>query len=224
MKILLFFVFAALQTLNTDMTAPLKRYIAQRETEIEYIPEDRKADLRLLVDYILAKKQEGKDVRLLFVCTHNSRRSHMAQMWATASAAYYGIKNISCYSGGTDVTAFNKNAIDALTRAGFIIQQQSNTANPLYAVKGWRGDESIQAFSKKYTDAVNPHNEFCAVMTCSQADAACPFVTGADGRVSIPYDDPKISDGTGNETKIYDERCAQIAREMLWVMKHVNNP
>jgi len=36
-------------------------------------------------------------------------------------------------------------------------------------------------------------------------------------RFALPYDDPKQSDGTPTEVKTYDERCRQIAREMLYM-------
>jgi hypothetical protein len=67
-----------------------------------------------------------------------------------------------------------------------------------------------------YFDAANPNEDYCAVMTCSQADKNCPNVWGASHRVAISYDDPKVADDTANETATYDKRCAQIAREMLF--------
>ncbi|MCK4776283.1 MAG: protein-tyrosine-phosphatase, partial [Candidatus Krumholzibacteria bacterium] len=64
--------------------------------------------------------------------------------------------------------------------------------------------------------------DFCAVMTCSQADKNCPVVVGASMRVAIPYDDPKAFDGTDQEAANYDERCRQISREMLYLFSAVN--
>ena len=55
-------------------------------------------------------------------------------------------------------------------------------------------------------------------MTCSQADRGCPIVYGSAARFSTPYVDPKVSDGTPEEVGTYDERCAEIARDMLYVM------
>jgi hypothetical protein len=46
-------------------------------------------------------------------------------------------------------------------------------------------------------------------------------VKGANFRVAIPYVDPKVSDGKPEEAATYDERCLQIATEMLWVMQAV---
>lgn len=43
---------------------------------------DRKELLKPLIDYIQSKVTQQKEIRLNFICTHNSRRSHLAQVWA----------------------------------------------------------------------------------------------------------------------------------------------
>jgi protein-tyrosine phosphatase/arsenate reductase len=160
---------------------------------------------------------------VLFVCTHNSRRSHMAQLLGLAAAKRNGFAQVQTFSGGTEVTAFNARAVAALQRAGFVIDGKHaegparTTANPVYEVALGPGVEPVQAFSKKLTDAPNPTHDFVVVMTCSQADAACPLVHGAAARVAIPYEDPKEADGTAEEEARYDERVAQIGRDMAWV-------
>ncbi|MCB0818945.1 MAG: protein-tyrosine-phosphatase, partial [Flavobacteriales bacterium] len=68
-------------------------------------------------------------------------------------------------------------------------------------------------------DPANPQKGFCAVMTCSEADANCPIVRGALDRVSLPYVDPKEADDTPEEAARYDERCLQIATELWYVMQ-----
>jgi arsenate reductase len=60
------------------------------------------------------------------------------------------------------------------------------------------------------------------MMCCSNADQACPTVLGADARFSLHYEDPKSADGTPREAQAYDERCAQIATEMLYLMSRVS--
>ena len=49
----------------------------------------------------------AKPIQLMFVCTHNSRRSHISQQRAQASAAYLNVDNVQTFSGGTEATAFN---------------------------------------------------------------------------------------------------------------------
>ena len=83
--------------------------------------EDRKILLNELAIYIKETLTTKKEVQLVFICTHNSRRSHMAQIWAQTAAFYYDIRNIHTYSGGTQKTAFNSSAVKALQEVGFKI-------------------------------------------------------------------------------------------------------
>ncbi len=170
-----------------------------------------------------AQVDAGQTARLTFICTHNSRRSHLAQIWAQAAAAHYGVPHVATFSGGTESTAFNPRAVAALKRAGFDIPEPEAAPNTRYRVAFSEGAEPLVCFSKVYTDAPKPAGEFCAVMTCSDADENCPMVAGAAARFAIPYDDPKAFDGTPQETEKYDERCRQIAREMLYLMSRVSS-
>ena len=139
-------------------------------------------------------------------------------IWAQTAAHYYGVPNVYCYSGGTEATACNIRTVKALRKAGFSISaQDSLTSNPHYLVKYSTSAREMEAFSKKYDAQTNPQQKFAAIMTCSQADQACPLVFGADVRIAIPYEDPKVSDGTPHEEDVYNERCKQIATEMFFV-------
>mgnify|MGYP002043178105 CR=1 FL=1 len=80
----------------------------------------------------------------------------------------------------------------------------------------------ITNFSKMYDTAPNPNEGFIAVMTCSDADINCPAIFGCIARIPIPYEDPKISDGTKHEISSYDERCRQISRELLYVFSRID--
>ena len=186
---------------------------------MERIPEDRKALLNHLSAYVADRRKEGKPVYLNFICTHNSRRSHISQIWAAAAAAYYGIEDIHCFSGGTEATAFNPRAVAAMQRAGFSIENPGGE-NPHYRVSFSPGGLALECFSKVYDDPFNPKSDFAAVMTCSHADENCPFIPGAT-RISITYDDPKVADDTPQETARYDERVRQIGCELFFAMAGV---
>lgn len=194
----------------------------QAISEAEMIPEGRQAELKELASIIL---EESKDeTGLLFVCTHNSRRSQMAQAWATAAAQYYAVERLTFFSGGTEATAFNPRAVKALRGAGFQIDERimdEEPSNPRYLVT--TGEEGIEAtyFSKKYGHEANPESNFIAIMVCSDADEACPIVDGADARFPLTYDDPKAFDGTDLEAAKYTERSQQIARELFYLMSLV---
>ncbi|MCF8239829.1 MAG: hypothetical protein K9J16_00480 [Melioribacteraceae bacterium] len=192
--------------------------ILQLEDSFELIPNERKELLNQLAQYISNKFKEEKKINLTFICTHNSRRSHISQIWAQAAAEFYNIPNIECYSGGTEATAFNPRAITAMRKAGFKIEMKNDSANPVYLVYYSDDKQPVECFSKVYSDEYNPQKEFAAIMTCSDADENCPVVFGAEARFPIRYDDPKEFDGTELEELKYDERVEQIGREMLFVL------
>lgn len=208
-------------TSKKPLNPELASYINAAKNDFSQIPQDRKEELDKITQYIQKQADAGQPVQLTFICTHNSRRSHFGQIWAAAAAAYYDIPNVKTYSGGTETSAFNERAVAACERAGFDIKKTPEGKNPVYYVSYASDTEPLKAFSKKYDDGSNPQTNFCAIMTCSQADKACPAVKGATTRVAIPYDDPKQFDGTPQETAKYDERCKQIATETLYVFSKV---
>jgi arsenate reductase (thioredoxin) len=194
----------------------LQSYVAARVGEFDNIPPQRRDQLQQLAAYIRSDVKLNQSARLTFICTHNSRRSQLCQIWAATAAAYFGVPRVESFSGGTEVTAFNSRAVAALRRTGFAIDGPKTTQNPRYRARYRADGPALECFSKVYHDASNPKSDFCAVMTCSQADKLCPIVQGASKRISLPYDDPKAFDGTPQETANYDERCRQIAREILF--------
>lgn len=183
------------------------------------LPPARLALLHRIATHIAAQRREGRDVHLVFICTHNSRRSHMSQLWAQAAAWRFGIDGVFTWSGGTEATAFNTHAVEAMRGCGFDVTLAQPGANPVYEVRFAREAPLLAAWSKRYDEAPNPSAGFTAIMTCSEADAACPIVTGAAARFSLPYRDPKESDGTGRETEVYRDRCLDIGAEMMYLMK-----
>ena len=187
------------------------------------ISEERKEVLQPLIDYIALKTNESSSIRLNFICTHNSRRSHLTQIWAQTMAFYNNIDNIESYSGGTEATAMFPKVAETLINQGFQIQKLSSESNPVYAVKFEENSHSVICFSKKYDDVFNPESKFAAIMTCSQADGGCPFIAGAEKRIPITYDDPKEFDGTDLMDAKYEERSLEIAAEMNYVFSKVKN-
>jgi len=145
----------------------------------------------------------------------------MAQLWTQAAAFYFNIGNIKTFSGGTQKTSFNKSAVNALKEAGFKIKEIEGGNNPKYKVRFSKKAEPVICFSKIYSHKKNPSEGFAAIMTCSDADEACPVVNGAEYRTTIKYEDPKKFDGTINEAAAYQERSRQIGVEMYYVFKRV---
>ena len=185
------------------------------------VPEERKKVLIPLADYIQKKVNHNEEIRLNFICTHNSRRSHLAQIWAQTMAFHYNIKQVFCYSGGTEATAMFPKIEETLCKQGFQIQKLSQEQNPVYAVQFDENEHPVICFSKTYFDAFNPKSHFAAIMTCHSADEGCPVVLGAEARIPIKYDDPKTSDGTDLMDDKYAERSLQIASEMYFVFSSI---
>lgn len=172
--------------------------------------------------YLQEKISKRKEIRLNFICTHNSRRSQFSQIWAQTAAAYYGIEAY-CYSGGVEVTAFNPRAVAAIQRDGFKVVKKEGE-NPLYFVFYSEEEDPIVTFSKVVEDAVNATKEFAAVMTCDHADENCPFIPGAEKRFPLRFEDPKAFDDSPLEEKMYSERSHQIGAELFYLFEKVAKP
>lgn len=204
-----------------QMDSRIRHYLDNLTYQFDSIPMERKDILKKIANYINSKKEQGKSANLVYICTHNSRRSHFGQVWAKTVADYYGIGHIHSFSGGTEATAFNQHAIHALQRVGFEIKQMTFSENPVYRVFHDDVEPSI-CFSKVYDDSQNPQSEFAAIMTCSDAEENCPFIPGVELRIGTTYDDPKAFDDTPMQDTKYDERCKQIALETLYAFSLVN--
>ena len=199
----------------------LADYCASLPDEFHQISDERKSTLRQLGDYIKDTRRQERPVLLMVICTHNSRRSHLGQVWLQIAATYYGIGRVQTYSGGTEATAFHPNAVACLRRIGFAIRATTEGPNPVYAVTASEDLLVGQAYSKRFDDPANPSDCFGAIMVCTDADQRCPVLLGAEKRFSVPYEDPKTYDNTSEKARQYDYCCRQIAREMFYAMEHV---
>ena len=190
---------------------------------LQEISAERKALLKPLTEFIQAKVSTNQEIRLNFICTHNSRRSHLAQVWAQTMANYFNIKNVFCYSGGTEATALFPTIAETLKNSGFQINTISENENPVYSIKYAANEHPVIGFSKKFDDEFNPKSEFSAIMTCDSANEACPFVAGAEKRIPITFEDPKAFDNTPQQAEKYKERSLQIAAELKYVFSELKS-
>ena len=188
---------------------------------LDTISKERKETLQPCIDFIQEKVASNQDIRLNFICTHNARRSHLSQIWAQTLAYYFNIKNVQCYSGGTESTALFPMVAETLINSGFQIEKLSEENNPIYSIKFAENEPPIIGFSKKFDANFNPKSEFAAIMTCSQADGGCPFIAGAEKRLPITFEDPKAFDNTPQQAEKYQERSLQIATELCYVFSQI---
>ncbi|MCC5921511.1 MAG: protein-tyrosine-phosphatase [Cyclobacteriaceae bacterium] len=201
------------------MYTNLKAYIDRLSTDS--IPIERKEILQQLVDYIHMRRIRKAPIRLNFICTHNSRRSHLCQVWAQAMGHYYDLDALQCYSAGTEATALFPMAAESLTVAGFQISTLSDGKNPIYAISYGENEHPIIGFSKTLDHAFNPKADFAAIMTCDSANEACPVVRGSEVRIPVTYEDPKAFDNSPQQSEKYQERCFQIANEMKFIFSNI---
>lgn len=183
--------------------------------------QERKAILQPLVAFLQKSTATKASIRLNFICTHNSRRSHLSQIWAQTMAHYFGIDKVSCYSSGTEATAVYPKIIETLQAVGFEISAIQAATNSVYAIKFDANEAPIIGFSKTIDAPFNPQSEFAAIMTCTQADLGCPFVAGASVRISLPFEDPKAFDNSPDVLVHYEARSRQIATELFYVFSQL---
>lgn len=215
-------IFITGLAVKAQMRDDLKDFIDQRVQEFDMIDPERKESLKELGDYLFSSIQNTNEAKLIIICTHNSRRSHMGQVFLSTAAEYYNVDNINVFSGGTEATAVHPNAIAALERAGYKVSTQGKD-NPRVSVSAGKDLPTWLLFSKEYGNPQNPKEGFGAVMVCSDADKSCPVVKGAEFRVAAPYDDPRYFDETAAMEKEYDKTARIIAREMLFVVDFVKS-
>lgn len=201
------------------MYPAIKNLIESLHISFDQISEERKFMLQQLAEYISAKLKINETPAIVYICIHNSRRSHFGQIAGLVAASYYHL-NVETFSGGTIATAFHENAIQALRGLGFIIEKNNHSENTEYAV---HVDDKIKTicFSKAFDHPQNPKSHFAAVMTCSEAETDCPFIPSAEIKIATPYEDPKISDGSGEEKIVYQNRFKEILRDNLYVFSLV---
>jgi arsenate reductase (thioredoxin) len=206
---------------HANLLPELKPYVNEVANELGTVSAERRDVLDRIAKDVAGRLEAGKRADMTFICSQNSRRSHMSQIWAATAAYYYGLDNVHAYSGGTHATACNCRTVAAMRRVGFDIQDATTGENPIYLVRYATDRPVIKAYSKLYNGSGNPRRDFIALMTCSVADKSCPVVAGAVSRYPIHYMDPRLCDDTPTETSAYNERCREIAREMFYIMSEV---
>jgi len=132
--------------------------------------------------------------RVLFICTHNSARSQMAE----GLLRQLGGERFEVFSAGTEATHVRPLAVRAMTELGIDISQQFSKTLDRYLSE--------------------PFDEVITV--CDTAAEACPVFPGAARRRHWSFEDP--SKATGNEAeqlevyrKVRDEIRTRIEKELL---------
>ena len=127
--------------------------------------------------------------RILFLCTHNSCRSQMAE----GLVNHYLGDRFEAFSAGTEATRVNPIAILVLTELGIDISHQRS--------------KTLDEFDGQQFDFV--------ITLCGDANDKCPLFFGGVQRVHIGFDDPSRFRGDSRETlnefrRVRDEIRARL--------------
>lgn len=161
-------------------------------------------ELHKIVEAIRESHSTCKNV--VFICTHNSRRSQFAAFWAQYWADQLDL-NFTFFSAGTEKTVVYPAVLEALEKTGVTVEKTEENSIAQTST------QHIPLFSKTIEDATLPEL-FHAVTTCSEADENCPFIPQAISRSHLPYEDPKWSDGHSEEADVYIQKSREIKNDM----------
>jgi len=228
-RILLYLSFFLFFFGNTNAFPPkplypiLKDYVKDFHKEFRNISEERRYRLNEIASYVRQQKKQNQIAQLLFITTNQSTIGQMAQIWAETAAFYYGLNNVTTFSGGLHPDTISEKMIFALERAGYIVYTTELSGGVVYKVKYSYNLKPIIVFPKKINHKKNPDGQFMAIIIEPNANANLTEVKGAQKRLSIYYDDPQGYEGVPEEEKIYNERSRQIALEMFYVFSQLKH-
>lgn len=162
----------------------------------------------------------NNQINIVFICTHNSRRSQLGQVWSFFAARYFSL-NINAFSGGTEATTFHRNTVQTLKKVGFrFTVEEFCHQNPVFRIWFDENEASLLVFSKRYDHPMNK-TPYLVLTTCDGANENCPLIPNAMGRFHLPYKDPKLSDQTSEQEATYLRINSKIAAEMYFLFANV---
>lgn len=132
--------------------------------------------------------------KVLFLCTHNSARSQMAE---GLLRSMYGDK-YEVFSAGTEVTKVNSFVAKSMAQIGIDLSSHRS--------------KSIEEFKNQEIDTV--------VTVCDNAKEACPFFAGAKEVIHQSFSDP--SQFTGTETEILEQVAVVRDEIRTWIEETFN--
>jgi len=118
--------------------------------------------------------------KVLFICTHNSARSQMAEGFLRHLAG----DDFEVHSAGTEASVVRPLAIEVMSEIGVDISGQSSKTLQHYLDEPW--------------DFV--------ITVCDDANESCPVFPGASERMHWSFEDPSKATGTEEERRVVFRR------------------
>ena len=127
--------------------------------------------------------------RVLFLCTHNSARSQMAEGMLRALAE----DRFEVHSAGTEATHVRPQAMRVMDEIGIDISRQES--------------KTLDRYLGEPFDYV--------IAVCDEANEACPFFPGAQNRLHWSFEDPSQATGSEEERLAVFRRVRDEIRERI---------
>ena len=152
----------------------------------------------------------NKTRSIVFLCTHNSRRSQICEVWGKVFAEIYR-KKININSAGAFKTVVHSQVYESIVKCGLIV----NNKKEIFF------DKKKFKLNSKTTDSITMKN-FIAVMTCSDAEKSCPHDPKSIRNIKMFFNDPRIYDETDKMSREYLKTTTYIAEELNYIFKNIN--
>jgi arsenate reductase len=138
-------------------------------------------------------QEDSAPIRVLFLCTHNSARSQMAE----ALLRHHGGARFEVFSAGTEVTRVHPMAIAAMDDIGIDVSGQR---------------------SKHLNEYLGEHFDY-VITVCDAANEACPVFPGDPQRIHWSFHDPSAVQGSDAERqRAFDRVRDEISMRLrTWV-------
>ena len=157
------------------MSAILISYI--KKINAFYPKKNDKKRLHSIIDILNDSIKSTKNI--VFICTHNSRRSQFCEIWGNVFSKIYN-KKLNVYSAGLKKTSVYKGVIFSLSRTGLKISGDGKV----------KYEENEINLTSKTLDDIK-EQKFIGVMTCSNAEKSCPIDQRSIKNINMFYKDPK---------------------------------
>ena len=170
--------------------------------------EKEKEELNKIVYQINSSIIESRNI--VFICTHNSRRSQYCEVWGNVFSILYNEK-LTLYSAGTVSTNVYPEVINSFSRAGLETKSNNTIVFNNTPIK----------LDSKTLDEIGA-KKFISLITCSDAEKSCPIDKRSIKNIQFFHRDPKAFDDTPQEIEAYDSICFIIAKQLNYIIKRIN--
>tara|TARA_Y100001949_G_C15986510_1_gene330879 strand:+ start:2001 stop:2567 length:567 start_codon:yes stop_codon:yes gene_type:complete len=152
----------------------------------------------------------NKTRSIVFLCTHNSRRSQICEVWGKVFAEIYR-KKININSAGAFKTVVHSQVYESIVKCGLVVDNKKEIFF----------DKKKFKLNSKTIDSLTMKN-FIAVMTCSNAEKSCPNDPRSIRNIKMFFNDPRIYDETDKMSREYLNTTIYIAEELNYIFKNIN--